>query len=405
MINSRKIYYLSEMNLSDRHGGGLTLQRVLADDLDHFDHFIQLFQFQGNFPTHEKYADRELNLWKEMEPFVYPGMPSRLSLEYFRYQYKRFLGIPNPKYVYEDNRVAQYYRALSNKVSFRESVFFVVPQHAQSVSLTNFLYRQHSIHYAAWVMDDHLLKYDQDRGFHYPENFEVYFRTFLKNARLVLVISENMRNFYLERFGIDSIVLFGPADANDTLMTSNNPDGGIKLCYFGALWKWQEDAIEKLIGISDQLDATLDIYTYHEVNEGIRAHARVNVKQPVAARQVKSLMLQYDGVIIPFGFDDEVRALSELNISTKLSECLASGVLTVLVGPEYGAMTAFARKHQCAVILSDVNSTEQIQSFKESFQTGKRTAILKAANRTSRAFTSTAAMQKVWKAAWEKMFF
>ncbi len=33
-------FYLSEMSVSDKHGGGLTLQRILGADLNDIDHFV-----------------------------------------------------------------------------------------------------------------------------------------------------------------------------------------------------------------------------------------------------------------------------------------------------------------------------------------------------------------------------
>jgi hypothetical protein len=41
-------FYLSEMSVSDRHGGGLTLQRVLGDDLDRIRLFAHISRFAEN---------------------------------------------------------------------------------------------------------------------------------------------------------------------------------------------------------------------------------------------------------------------------------------------------------------------------------------------------------------------
>lgn len=400
----KKTYYLSEMNLSEKHGGGLTLHRVLGEDLDRFDHFIQLFD-PKQFPTSGLYVNKEMNIWKKFPEFVWKEMPQRFSVEYIVNYLKRSLGMPNPKYLDYDYKNIHFPKILESSINFDESRFLIVPQHHQSVLLTNILSARHNMEYAAWIMDDHVLRYTKEKGFHYPAPlyYEKKFRTFLKNAKTIFVISDNMKRFYKERFGVDSHVLFGPSDVEERKIAEHHHGGDIRLCYFGAVWKWQEDALDKLASALGSLNATLDIYTFHQVKEEVRSNARIKIKEPVRAEEVKELMGGYDGVAILYGFSDEVRALSELNISTKLSECLASCVPTVLVGPEYGAMTQFGRKYQCCVILSDLNDAGQINDFKNAFAPGRRGELLEKAQQVAENITSTAAMRKVWREGWSKL--
>jgi hypothetical protein len=71
-------------------------------------------------------------------------------------------------------------------------------------------------------------------------------------------------------------------------------------------------------------------------------------------------MRSYDAVVLPVGFGHGVRNLSALNISTKMAECLASGTVTVIVGPEYSAMVQLARAHESAVIIDDLQDMRQV---------------------------------------------
>src|SRR5688572_22594434 len=100
-MNLPKRYLLSEMNLSDRHGGGLTLQRILDEDLNDFDHFIQLMDYPS-FPTNPKYLPRVLELWKDLPEFSSPEFRSRFSKKYLLFFGKRTLGIPTPEYQKHD---------------------------------------------------------------------------------------------------------------------------------------------------------------------------------------------------------------------------------------------------------------------------------------------------------------
>jgi hypothetical protein len=402
---SKREYYLSELNISDRHGGGLTLQRILGDDLGGFNNFLQIRDFSKGFPTNGNYTIKEINLWEQLPVFSGRRMPRRFTWDYFINQYKRIAGIPNPKYLDYDYYNLEYSEILTRKIFLYDSKILIVPQHFQSVLLTNMLSSRQEMNYAVWMMDDHVLRYSRDKGFHYryPPYYSRHFKTFLRKAKTVFVISENMRQFYKERFGIDSLVLFGPSDPVPAKIPARIHQGPIRLCYFGAVWKWQEDALQKLVAIIERLNAALDIYTYHEVNSDVRNNPSITVKEPVSPDKVKNLMASYDGVAILYGFSDEVRALSELNISTKLSECLASGIPTVLVGPEYGAMTRFARQHKCCVVLSDLNDRGQIESFRNAFTPAYREMLLEKARWVSENITSTEAMREVWREGWSRL--
>jgi hypothetical protein len=408
MERNHKVYYLSEMNLSDRHGGGLTLQRILGNDLDNFDNFIQLFEFPGNFPTADRFISREINLWKDLPPFKQRKTPKRFTRDYFVVHFRRFFNLTLPDYRHYDFKTLYFYEKLAGILSLDNSKFLVVPQQIQSIYLMNFLYKKHKMEYAVWMMDDHLLRYNNSKGFHYPHPpaYEGQFRRFLKNARVVFVISPNMKDFYKDRFGIQADVLFGPSDpAMEELKVDNvmgSPSTAITLCYFGALWKWQEDALEKLLQALDKLDVDLHIFSFNVVSEKISKHNRVKIMEPVKAHEVKALMRTYEGVIVPYGFSDDLKPLSALNISTKLSECLASGVPTVLVGPDDGAMTLFGKQYKCAIILSNVEDSEQLLSFKEAFKPERKKALLRNAKWVSENITSTDAMKKIWRDGWQR---
>jgi hypothetical protein len=55
-------FYLSEMSVSDMHGGGLTLQRVLGNDLDDIPYFIHVNRFATDIPTSDNFSGKSINL-------------------------------------------------------------------------------------------------------------------------------------------------------------------------------------------------------------------------------------------------------------------------------------------------------------------------------------------------------
>ena len=58
-------FYLSEMSVSDEHGGGITLQRVVDDDLEQ----IQLFAHVAGFAVHHPVVNRFSSRCLDMIPF------------------------------------------------------------------------------------------------------------------------------------------------------------------------------------------------------------------------------------------------------------------------------------------------------------------------------------------------
>src|SRR5688500_9681321 len=99
------------MNVSSRHGGGLTLMRVLGEELEEFDYFISPLQYPvKGFDTIPQVKARELNLWKEPGEFTARPMPRRFTGDYVKNQVKRVLGVPNPEYINWD-----YYRKFYTK--------------------------------------------------------------------------------------------------------------------------------------------------------------------------------------------------------------------------------------------------------------------------------------------------
>jgi hypothetical protein len=49
-------FYLSEMSVSDKHGGGLTLQRILGADLEDIDSFIHVNRFATDLPVKGRFG-------------------------------------------------------------------------------------------------------------------------------------------------------------------------------------------------------------------------------------------------------------------------------------------------------------------------------------------------------------
>lgn len=387
-------YYLSEMAVSNLHGGGLTLQRVLQDDLHAFVSFLHVNNFADVAPIAPQFAGREWNLHQR---FPRPEFESR-SGSYYLDRVMARLGSISPC----KSALHRWCRRIADHVLSQlpagSSPWLVVPQGTASVLVMNHIWRQRQVPYLTWIMDDHAVRWRN--GWKYEPGFEPEFRFHLRNAKSVLVISSAMQQFYRERFGVESQVLFGPADPEGSpAYRSASPGGPVRLAYFGAIRDWQADALAGLAAQLDPAQITLDLFGLQEPPAELRRPA-VSVLPPIPAQDVLSRMRTYDGVVIAASFKEELRNLTEFNIATKLSECLASGTVPVIVAPAYSAMVRFATANGGALILSDFGDNRQFGAIRDLKRLEVRETLLRQALATAARECSSAVMRQRWVRAW-----
>jgi glycosyltransferase involved in cell wall biosynthesis len=389
------------MAIADNGGGGLTLQRVLQCDLDKISLFIHVQDYATKIsPIAHRYANRQLNL-NELYPL--PSI-SRLHWRLRRGYLGQLLHRVHQNTVYGwsmdlwSRRLA---RHILRHIDLTNCFWLVVPQDIYSVLVMNRVWRSNPVPYVTWVMDDHVLRWHNKWRYAVP-GFEKEFQFHLRHAQSVITISPSMQQFYNERFGVESNVIFGPADPIDApVFESPSPSSPVRLAYFGSIWAWQRDALSRLIDHLAEIDATLDVFGFHGLPPELQS-SRVGVRPVVPANDVISHMRQYDGVVIPAGYSDDVRHLSALNISTKLSESLACGTVPVLIAPSYAAMVQFGKKHGGVVIVDDFDDPTQIDALRALKSSALRNRILTQAQRVVARECSTEVMRARWKKAWHR---
>ena len=391
-MGKRKWYYLSEMAVSDSHGGGLTIQRILGNDLLEFDRFIQFTDFAERVaPIVDRLAGRKVTLNDHCKIWT-SGIRWRLDKGMERLNVRIFDQWSKDQWI---RKMAVH---IVDHFTPENCIWLVVPQNIFAVRVMNEVQRRKPVRYVTWVMDDHIVRW---KGrWHYPKRFESEFRFHLCRAEKVFVISPTMGQLYRDRFGVDSEVLYGPADvAEPPVIQSPTPDREVRLAYFGSIWDWQHDALKRLVDHLDKIDAILDLYVFREPPAELMS-PRVVLRSPVRGEEVLSRTREYDGVVIPAGFGDNLRHLTELNISTKLSECYASGTVPVIVAPAYAAMSRFAKEQGGALVISDFDDPAQIDALRKLKVSEMRAQILREAHRVADAHCSLAVMRRRWTQAW-----
>jgi hypothetical protein len=108
-------------------------------------------------------------------------------------------------------------------------------------------------------------------------------------------------------------------------------------------------------------------------------------------------------VVVPASFLDVERNLTELNIATKMSECLASGTVTIVCGPPYAAMVRYLKDTGAAHCLTDPSPDAWRAVALAARDAAARRRMLDAATQLVQRELSTQVMYGRWRSAVEKL--
>jgi glycosyltransferase involved in cell wall biosynthesis len=378
-------FYLSEMSVSDRHGGGLTLQRVLGADLDHIGFFVHVSRFATDLPASTRFAARclDMPMWTE----------ANITRRTIGYTQAAWLSRRPAILRAHARRVAS---AISARIPKETLRGLVCPQGAASLYTVETLATRRQIEYVTWMMDDHLVRWREGQ-WHYPPHLEELFARHIRRARSVFVISPVMARLYRERFGVESQVLFGSSDPGGEPQREIQHDNGqLRLGYFGSVGPWQLDALGLLGGALESANAKLDIYTAAGSFPQPLQIPRVEFRGGIPPAEIAATMRSYDAVVLPVSFDPALRHMSELNIATKMSECLASGTVTLFIGPEYAAMARYLEGEGAALLVTDAATGTVADAVAQLRDRERRTKLLEAARNLVKSRLSVRTMRQIW---------
>jgi glycosyltransferase involved in cell wall biosynthesis len=384
-------FFLSEMSISNLHGGGLTLQRVLGPDLDSIGWFVHVDRFAQRQSPIENVAGRSLGLW--------PWLSSDWARRWLgRRVSENFPHSPITLRLHAQYVAKRLSRILPNGVSIRA---LVCPQGKQSIVCIDELRKHLDLRYITWMMDDHVIRWCK-YGWKYPVGFRSLMGWHLQSADTVFVISPAMREFYREEFGVNSEVLFGPSELeNEAAYRVPSDDGHLRIGYFGRIWEWNLDALASLAqAMARDSEDELHIYAPPEDPlDKLRSVRNVKIRSAISSDMVAERMRQYDALLIPISFDDNLRYLTEFNIATKMSECIASGTVTIVYGPPHAAMVRFLSNTGAAIILQK----ESVPNWNEISErirnpTSRQQMLQKASTLTTEQL-STSVMRNRWRNA------
>lgn len=384
------------MSAESVHGGGITMERILADDIRRFDWFAKT----------ALYSHETAPIYDSAKAFNYPIWPIESKLRPWIGSRAAYWMQSHPwtKRRFTASVAARLDAAHAPNEDIR---MLVCPQGWSDVQVLEKLRRRRHVDYITWVMDDHLISWNGS-DWRYPPGMESLMARHLQQASQIFVISPTMRDFYQQRFGVHSTVLCGPAAPavpSQAADLAGAHGAGVRLAYFGSIGRWQNDAFS-LLGSSLQTgQASLDIYTRNprEVPAALLA-AGAKVCSPLPPSEVAATMARYDAVVLPISFRDELRNMSYFNIATKFSECLASPVPTLLIGPQDAAMVRIAEQADACFILDRADSALLLTVLAQIKDRNLRAKVIQAEHVLWEREFSYPIMQHRWRPASEFLF-
>lgn len=345
--------FLSEMSALPLLGGGVTLNKIIGKQITSFSAFIKCYhnpsQALPNYPNGISVC------------LPYPKNSSIFT---------KLLGCRISHFVNRSRIIRSLYarriafhslHALNNILP--SSRFLVCPNSEFSLDVFEQIYRRYSNEYITWVMDDHMVRWTRS-GWMYPKNIESKFSLHLKNARLVYVISEAMAQFYKEKFDVESHVLFSPCEMVPKPAVLNLEQGRpYRLVYFGSVGRWQNDALEFLLPSLNSGLAEIDVYTRSPelLPESFRALATCRICEPVPPSSITQKSSEYDAMLLPASFKEELKNMSFFNVATKFSDCIGVPIPTIIIGPEDSIMVRHSREYG-AFLVVDKNEPREIEA-------------------------------------------
>jgi glycosyltransferase involved in cell wall biosynthesis len=195
----------------------------------------------------------------------------------------------------------------------------------------------------------------------------------LAAAAARISISEEMRQEYARRYGVDSRVLHNGA-ADDLFAQSAppaHPGGVFVVRYLGSIVPGQHfGAIEDIADAVRSL-ADAGVPVRFEIWGG--SWTQQNAEKLTDGRAVVycgaigkadgfALLKSADLLVIPVSFDPASFPKNRLSLPTKLAECLASGTPTLVYGPAGAAPVEFCRRHRVGSFI-DERSPEGVSAY------------------------------------------
>jgi len=200
--------------------------------------------------------------------------------------------------------------------------------------------------------------------------FSVLFeQTAMRSARTVFVMSETLQDYYLNKYGINSILLPHPCDTERYQQPFEDngavSDSKKRIVFTGMIYEAQLDSLLNLVqAIKEMTDIEFHIYSQRTPRKlmelGISGQNVVH-HGFVDQESLAQIQRQADILFLPMAFNSPYPDLIKTASPSKLPEYLASGRPIIVHAPPYSYITWYATRYGWGEVVDkpDINTLKQ----------------------------------------------
>ena len=241
-------------------------------------------------------------------------------------------------------------------------VFYFAKSEAFLYQNLKYLRRHSKAKFVMFFADDMYSLY-QGRGL---KNW-IFRQRFPKIARMAdknYGASVLMCNTYSKQFGISLTPLYKGCNISNSKTTLNTP---VRIVYAGNLYYGREKTLaaiaRALQGINSEKQlATLEIYTNTIITDEIDAMLNIDRSSKIMGgrpfSEIQKILREADVVLHVESFDPQNIKIVRLSYSTKISDCLQSGSMMLVVGPDGIASVEEAKLIDGVMVINDEQNIE-----------------------------------------------
>ena len=189
----------------------------------------------------------------------------------------------------------------------------------------------------------------------------------MKKTKMLIAISEEIKNFYEERFGVSSLLVMTGADEfTNERKTTDNP---LVLSYFGNLRCNRYVSLSHIGQAIDKLNETdgkkrvLKIYSAEKDKDIIKTLSEIKSVELcgfVTGENFRKAIGEADVLLHTEAFDKENRSLVKHSVSTKIADSLKSGIPLLAYGPAEISSMKHLIKNNCAAVATEKEQLQRV---------------------------------------------
>jgi glycosyltransferase involved in cell wall biosynthesis len=265
--------------------------------------------------------------------------------------------------------------------AWRPDVVYTMVFSGETLAFASWVARHFAVPLIAHVADDGL---ETQKG-----GVSASIGDLLAGAAVRISISEEMRQEYADRYGVDTLVLHNGAaeDLLSKVVAAERRNNVFVVRYLGSIVPCQQFGAIEDIAAAVRALGNAGMAIRFELCGGAwtRQHAEtltdgrsVVYRGEIGKAEGFELLRSADLLVIPVSFDRSLFSAVRLSLPTKLAECLASGTPTLVYGPAGTAPVEFCRRHDVGCVI-DQRSPDRVAAYIRHLAGNRETARAAAA--------------------------